>query len=156
MLYKGCIGVKKKKRSCPPEGGPAEIGGLSATNLSLIDIPSGTNARRPSQKTREVNYSEAKLHWLEYWKESSWLEENYCHSNSSEIPAYAVGKNLPRINMMMAKINNTQENSMYRLFVYRDKTMNHILNEYSILELSEYRSKPVWFEKWYIGNCARK
>ena len=37
MLYKGCIGVKKAARS--PEGGPAEIGGLSASNLPLISIP---------------------------------------------------------------------------------------------------------------------
>ena len=48
VLYKGCIWVKKAAH--PPEGGPAEAGDLSGSNLQLIDLPSGTNARRPSQK----------------------------------------------------------------------------------------------------------
>ena len=74
---KGCIGVKKAAR--PPEGGQAEIGSLSASNLPLIDLPSGTNARRPSQKTVKlylfhlywiisiVLYYEDGFTWFEYY-----------------------------------------------------------------------------------------
>ena len=37
----------------PHDGGPTEVGGLSSSNLPLFDIPSDTNARRPSQKAEE-------------------------------------------------------------------------------------------------------
>ena len=41
------LGTKFAAR--PPEGGPTEVGGLSASNLPLIDTPSDTNARQPSK-----------------------------------------------------------------------------------------------------------
>ena len=47
MLYKGFIGVIKAAR--PHHGGQAIAGGLSASNLALIDTPSYTNVRRPSK-----------------------------------------------------------------------------------------------------------
>ena len=37
MLYKGDKGVNIA--ACEPKGGPAEAGGLSASNLPLISIP---------------------------------------------------------------------------------------------------------------------
>ena len=46
VLYKGVKGVNEAAR--PPEGGPAETGGLSGSNLPLMDnAPSDTNARQP-------------------------------------------------------------------------------------------------------------
>ena len=47
VLYEGCIRIIKSAR--PAEGGPAEGGGLSTSNLPLIDTPSGTNAWWPSK-----------------------------------------------------------------------------------------------------------
>ena len=52
VLYKVCIGVWKAAR--PPEGGPTEVGGLSASNLPLVSIlhptrmPDGP-AKRPGK-----------------------------------------------------------------------------------------------------------
>ena len=47
MLYKGDKGVNDAAR--PPEGGPAEVGGLSASSLPLQDnVPSDTNAKKPA------------------------------------------------------------------------------------------------------------
>ena len=40
VLYKGCIGDKKAAR--PPEVGPTEVGGLSASNLPLVLLPHPT------------------------------------------------------------------------------------------------------------------
>ena len=60
MLYKGCIGVNKAARL--PEGGPAETGALSASNLLLIDLPSGTNDRRPSQGREILNIYDIDRH----------------------------------------------------------------------------------------------
>ena len=51
-----CSAIPRGQRLqlAPHEGDPTEVGGLSASNLPLFDIPSDTNARRPSKKTKEV------------------------------------------------------------------------------------------------------
>ena len=54
MLYKACIRIWKA--ALPPEGCLAEAGGLFGPESALgFDRPSGTNARRPSQKAVGYN-----------------------------------------------------------------------------------------------------
>ena len=52
MLYIGDKGVNVAAR--PPEGGPAEAGGLSASNLPLISIPHPARMPDGPEKAKEV------------------------------------------------------------------------------------------------------
>ena len=59
----------------PPEGGPTEVGGLSASNLPLFDTPSNTNARRSSKSRGSICVRES-----EYVARSSMLLLNDARS----------------------------------------------------------------------------
>ena len=50
-------------------------------------------------------------------------------------------------NLISQKIDKTQQNSKFRLFGYRDKTINHIINEYTNLPLKEYKTRYSWMGK---------
>ena len=48
------IAREQRLQLAPHECSRTEVGGLSASNLPLFDIPSDTHARPPSQKAEEV------------------------------------------------------------------------------------------------------
>ena len=60
MLYKGCIEVKKAARL--PEGGPAEVGDFSVSNLPLISIPHPTRMPDGPAKAGEI--------WIAYLQDN--------------------------------------------------------------------------------------
>ena len=80
------------------------------------------------------------LQWL------IWLiKENLKRETESLL--IAAQNNVIRTNNIKARIDKTQQNSTCRLCGYRDKTINHIISEYSKLAQKECKTRHDWVRK---------
>ena len=61
-----------------------------------------------------------------------------------------------RTNYIQATINDVQQNSKCRLYGDKDKTMNHIISEWSKLAKNEYKSKNDWLGKITNSEFCKK
>lgn len=70
---------------------------------------------------------------------------HYCNTRSetfwTAMLIIVVQEQAFRINLIKAKINQTQSNSKFRIYKKGGKSINQILNKYSILAQNEYKCR---------------
>ena len=68
----------------------------------------------------------------------------------------AAQNNAIRSNHIKARIDETQQNSRYRLCGNRDETINHLKSECSELAQKEYKTRHDWVEKVIHWELCKK
>ena len=58
--------------------------------------------------------------------------------------------------LIKARIDETQQNSKWRLCGDRDETINHIISEYSKLTLKEYKTRHDWVDTVILWEICKK
>ena len=67
----------------------------------------------------------------------------------------AAQNNAIRTNHIKARIDETYQNSKWRLYGNRYETIHHIISEFSKSEQKNIRLDMIGWTKWSTGNCAK-
>ena len=115
-----------------------------------------TTTRKPKWEEKQLYVRFKRLiNNISHQKIWTWLRKGNLKRETESI-LIAAQDNAIRTTHIKARIDQTQQNSKYRLCGDRDETINHIISECSKLEQREYKARHDWVSKVIHWEMCRK
>ena len=150
----GRVRVRDKIRMLGEEETYKYLGILEADTIKQVGMKD--KIRKQKWKKKQL-YGRLKrlINNISHQKTLTWLRKGNLKKVTESL-LIAAQDNAIRTNHIKARIDKSQQNSKCRLCGNRDKTINHIISEYSKLAQKEHKARHDWVGKMIHWQMCKK